>query len=278
MRFRRKSENGKQAVRTVQPQPSNPFSAAIPVEMTGTTTFGAENLLALFTAHDQPDGGLLELAGQLIPEPENPADPHAIAVHVKGARIGYLPGYLANQAPHPDEIDECQVQLWGAPQSGTVRVRGWVARGTATVAWPHAASNPPPVTTVQRRAEQAAQITEMVDDALQDGGTRAAQFREGIVGNYHYLESIEPIKQLKRDGRLEEALAVCYAAIEGAERARQGREPAPWYTEQAAIIHRKRGERADEEAVLRRWIEHCPADRRAGSTIQDRLEKLTIRG
>jgi len=251
-----------------------PSKASIAIEITGTTTFGAENMGALFAAHGLSAGGLLELSGQLVPEPENPADPHAVTIHAEGARIGYLPGFLAKEAAHPDQTDECQVQLWGTSQGSSVRVRGWVARGTGAVAWPHDAANPPAVTIQERRTEQSAEITNMVDEALEGGGARAKQFKAGMVGNYHYLEAIEPIKQLKRDGRLKEALTVCYAAIEGAERARQDREPAPWYTEQAAIIHRKRGERVEEEAVLRRWLKHCPADRRPGSKIQERLDKL----
>jgi len=267
---------GKQvAQQLTHPTGGLPSNASVAIEMTGTTTFGAENLSALFAAHGVNAGGLLELAGQLVPEPENPADPNAVAVHVEGARVGYLPGYLAKEALHPGQMDECQVQLWGTSQSGSLRVRGWVARGTGAAAWPHDAANPPAVTTQERRAEQADQITNMVDAALEGGGVRAKQFKEGMVGKYHYLEAIEPIKQLKRDGRLDEALVVCYAAIEGAERARHGREPAPWYTEQAAIIHRKRGERAEEEAVLRRWLKHCPPDRRLGSKIHTRLGKLT---
>ena len=59
-----------------------------------------------------------------------------------------------------------------------------------------------------------------------------------------------------------------------AEADRDGREPAPWYTEQAAIIHRKRGERDLEVAVLRRWVELCSPERRGGSKITQRLAKL----
>lgn len=59
-------------------------------------------------------------------------------------------------------------------------------------------------------------------------------------------EAIVATMQLKRDGRLEEALALCYKAIEAAEGNAGGREPAPWYTEQAAIVHRKLSQ-ADEE-------------------------------
>ena len=68
----------------------------------------------------------------------------------------------------------------------------------------------------------------------------------------------------------------CYAAIEGAEgsAAREGLEPAPWYTEQAAIIHRKLGQHDQEVAVLARWMNACPPGRRDGSRIKQRLEKL----
>jgi hypothetical protein len=115
----------------------------------------------------------------------------------------------------------------------------------------------------------------MVEEALTgQNAHRAAEMKRGMVGKYHYLEAVEPIKQLKREGRMDEDLALCYGAIEGAERDRAGREPAPWYTEQAAIIHRKRGERDEEIAVLERWLHNCPTSRRAGSRIQQRLDKL----
>ena len=95
-----------------------------------------------------------------------------------------------------------------------------------------------------------------------------------MVGKYHYLETVEPIQQLKREKRLEEALALCYGAIEAAENDARGREPAPWYTEQAAIIHRKLGQRDEEIAVLERWITKCPIGRRDDSSIQSRLNKM----
>jgi hypothetical protein len=95
-----------------------------------------------------------------------------------------------------------------------------------------------------------------------------------MVNGVHYLQLIEPIKQLKREERLDEALTLCYAAIDGAEAGREGREPAPWYTEQAAIIHRKLGQKDQEVAVLERWLRACPADRRENSGIAQRLDKL----
>lgn len=250
--------------------------AGEPVRMSGTTTFGAAGAGAAFHGRSLFNGGLLELAGQLVPEPDNPADPAAVAVHVEGDKVGYLPGFVAGQlALAPDEVLACQVQLWGAADQGKLRVIGWVAYGTGTVAWPHTHLNPPAVTIADQRTERGAATTAMVDDAL--GGNdphRAAQFHRGMVGRYHYLETVEPIQQLKREGRLQDALDLCYGAIEAAENDRDGREPAPWYTEQAAIIHRKRGERDQEVAVLERWLSLCPPERRDGSKISQRLAKL----
>jgi len=55
---------------------------------------------------------------------------------------------------------------------------------------------------------------------------------------------------------------------------RDGRESAPAYTEHAAIIHRKLGQRDEEIAVLKRWLRLCPAGQRDGSGIGQRLAKL----
>jgi tetratricopeptide (TPR) repeat protein len=115
----------------------------------------------------------------------------------------------------------------------------------------------------------------MVVQALAGGGARAASFEAGMVNGVHYLQLVEPIKQLKREGRLTEALELCEAAITGAEAAREGREPAPWYTEQAAIIYRKLGQRDNEIAVLSRWLQACPSERREGSRIKERLDKIS---
>lgn len=251
-----------------------PAAAGPAVEMTGTTTFGADHLTALFIAHSLTNGGLLELRAQLVAEPENPADSNAISVNVEGARIGYLPGHLAAQTSHHDGVIDAQVQLWGTSTPEDLRVRGWVAAGTGRVAWPYHSENPPAITTHERRTQRTTDIRRMIAEGLEGGGSRATSFKQGMVGPHHYLETAEPIKQLKREKRFDEALVLCYGAIAAAERARDGREPAPWYTEQAAIIHRKLGQRAEEEAVLRRWLTICPSDRRTGSRIQERLEKI----
>lgn len=94
--------------------------------------------------------------------------------------------------------------------------------------WVHTRENPPALTSRERINDSHVQKTMLVREALQEGGERAQQFRRGMVDGVHYLELVEPIKQLKREGRLKEALVLCYKAIEAAERDRDGREPAPW--------------------------------------------------
>ena len=234
----------------------------------------------MFAFKGLPDGGHFEAPATLVAVgAEGRADP-VVAVHVDGARVGFLPGYMAalvnpDNGPLSGAAAAAQVQMWGARVGDGMRVIGWVAAGSAPVSWPHSEANPAAVTVEEQRAEAAAGTASMVREALEgDDPRRAAEFRRGLVDGVHYLETIEPIKQLKREGKLEEALALCYRAIEGAEADRDGREPAPWYTEQAAIIHRKRGEREQEVAVLRRWLDACPPGRRAGSAAQVRLDKL----
>ena len=73
MRLFRRREPARPVERAATVRSAAPAGSATPVEMTGTTTHGAGNLARLFAAHEQADGGLLEMLGQLVPEPDNPA-------------------------------------------------------------------------------------------------------------------------------------------------------------------------------------------------------------
>lgn len=263
---------------TVQVGPD--WGSGEPMKMVGTTTEAADECRHMFAFKGLPDGGHFESPATLVAVgAEGRADP-VVAVHVDGARVGFLPGFMAalvnpDNKPLSGAAAAAQVQMWGAHVGDGMRVIGWVAAGSAPVSWPHSEVNPAAVTVEEQRAEAAASTASMIREALEgDDPRRAEEFRRGLVDGVHYLQTIEPIKQLKGEGKLEEALELCYRAIEGAEADREDREPAPWYTEQAAIIHRKRGEREQEIAVLRRWLDVCPPDRRAGSAAQVRLDKL----
>jgi len=245
------------------------------VQLTGTTTFAKVAIAALARRHGIVGSGYLETTGSLQREPDNAADPHAVVVLVDGERIGYLPGYIARtQVITAKGARAIQVQIFYEMLPRGLRAEAWTWLGDGLPQWQWSSSNRPPMSSKAKAAAHQDSINEMVDEALAEGGTRASSFEAGMVNGVHYLQLIEPIKQLKRDGRLEEALVLCTAAIEGAENAREGREPAPGYTEQAAIIHRKLGHRDEEIAVLRRWLKVCPPEHREGSRIKERLDKL----
>ncbi len=217
---------------------------------------------------------LLEVESKLVREPDNSVDPLAVAVWVEGERVGYLPGHLAKSLPlGAGEAWPVPLQLFSVEQDRGIRGEAWVWLGEGPPQWKYSAANPPPLRIEEKRAAEHRARSAMVRKGIAEGGARARELRAGMVNGVHYLELVEPIKQLKREGKLREALVLCYGAIEAAERDADGREPAPWYTEQAAIVHRKLGERDEEIAVLRRWIEFAPVDRRDGR-ISERLSKL----
>jgi hypothetical protein len=83
------------------------------------------------------------------------------------------------------------------------------------------------------------------------------------------------VQDLEKQGRLDEALELVGALITAAEQEAQlsGREPAPGYTERAAIIYRKRRDYAGEIAVIERWERACPPERRGPGATQAKLAK-----
>lgn len=66
------------------------------MKLSGTTTFVKDTIAAFAGLHGISRGGYLEAVGTIQREPDNEADPMAVAVHVEGERIGYLPGWFAH--------------------------------------------------------------------------------------------------------------------------------------------------------------------------------------
>ncbi|WP_019146598.1 hypothetical protein [Aeromicrobium massiliense] len=97
------------------------------VKLAGTTTLAKDAAAALMARHGQGADGHLETADFLHREPDNAADPNAVAVHVEGERIAYLSDYLAKRlALAPGEAQQVQLQLFSkATEKGTRVVRQW---------------------------------------------------------------------------------------------------------------------------------------------------------
>lgn len=244
------------------------------LEVAGTTTFAKDAVAALASRKSLGERGYYEGQAQLQREPENPVDPQAVAVLVDGEKVGCLPSYAAKELPLPVGASEPVRYQLHVLREQKLLAKAYVWLGEGEPAWQFTAQNPPALTSRERINGSHTEKTSMVREALQGGGERATRFKRGMVDGVHYLELVEPIKQLKREGRHEEALVLCYKAIEAAEGDAKGDMPAPWYTEQAAIVHRKLSQRAEEIAVLNRWLARCPKAHRASSSIAERLGKL----
>ncbi|GAB3754844.1 hypothetical protein GCM10027591_03810 [Zhihengliuella somnathii] len=127
----------------------------------------------------------------------------------------------------------------------------------------------------QRLEESMAVKTEITERMEREDPARA---RREFVRGKHFVYWTERIRQLKRDGRNHDALDLLAECIAAAERGRDGREPAPWYSEQFAIVSRKCGYISDEIEVLERMLKFY-GDRPAeptGSKLDrywDRLDK-----
>lgn len=244
------------------------------LEVAGTTTFAKDAVAALVNRQDFIQRGYYEGPAQLQREPDNLIDPNAVAVLVDGEKVGCLPSYVARDLHLPIGASEPVAYQLHVLRDKKLLAKAYVWLGGREPQWTYSQDNPPALSSTERSNSSHVAMSMMVREAVAGGGERARQFKRGMVDGVHYLELVEPIKQLKREGRHEEALVLCYKAIQAAEQDVGGREPAPWYTEQAAIVHRKLGEKDKEIEVLRRWLARCPGSRRAGSKIAERLSKL----
>ena len=96
--------------------------------------------------------------------------------------------------------------------------------------------------------------------------------KSGEYQGRHYTEYVDEVKDLKRQGKLDDATALLLALVDAAEaeaKAEQWSVP-PWYYEQLAIIYRGQNDYAAEVGILERYSRQPrgPTDR-----LTDRLQK-----
>ena len=79
----------------------------------------------------------------------------------------------------------------------------------------------------------------------------------GSVDGKHYTDSVERVKQLKREGKNSEAIAILLESVNATEKeskfAGEGWGVAPWYYEQLAILYRKEKQYKNEVEILERY-------------------------
>lgn len=107
---------------------------------------------------------------------------------------------------------------------------------------------------------------------------RERQKLEEAAGTFegrHYTEWVPELNRLRSLGAdsEDEYLRLVLKCVDAAERAsvHSEREPAPGYTERAAVIYRRRKDYAAEIAIIERWEAACPPERRGPGATQERL-------
>ncbi len=88
---------------------------------------------------------------------------------------------------------------------------------------------------------------------------QTANPKPSTVRGRHYSRWVEPIRTLKRQGKVDKALVLLMECIEATER-ESGPFPAPWYAWEAAVIFRQRDDYAAEIEVLERWVRATNGD------------------
>jgi hypothetical protein len=105
---------------------------------------------------------------------------------------------------------------------------------------------------------------------------RRAEAEAAQVRGKHFSEWTGEIAQLKRDGRLAEALVLIYECIDATERADKVTGngcPAPAYYEKAAVIHRQQKDFDAEIQVLDRYLRAASSVPSARSRVENRHRK-----
>lgn len=245
------------------------LESAIPIS--GMTTRHAGGVREIARRHALDEHGHLETSAMLRPDPRNTG---RADIAIDDVVIGWI-SHIANYLQGFPVGQSVPVQLFTEVLATGLRGEAWVWLSPTQPKWDWSARNRPPMTSQAKARHSQQSRDSLVGEALAGGGQRGQRFRNGMVDGKHYLQLVEPIKEAKRDGRLDDALLMCHQAIAGAEGDRDGREPAPWYTEQAAIIYRKLGQQDNEIKVLTRWLSLVPEDRRPGTRLAERLAKLT---
>lgn len=93
----------------------------------------------------------------------------------------------------------------------------------------------------------------------------------------HYVDWVDPVKEMKRTGNLAEAEQVLLACVDATERtsAIDKMGVAPWFYEQLAIIYRQQKRYADEVAILDRFVQQQHAPGALPGQLADRLVKAS---
>lgn len=202
-----------------------------------------------------------------------------VAVYAGGRLVGYV-----NSPLYRDQVLEVLHSPAVAGKTAVVRCRiyatdipKWTARATLGPYEAVVESLDDTESAAQGRANQAV-MAEVRRERLAAGGREAVDQMRRLVRGRDFVEWVQPVTQLRRDGEDETALQLLMECIGAAEcdSLANGWAPPPWYTEQASIILRKRRDNAGEIEVLERYVAACP-EGIAKAKMAERLVKARMR-
>lgn len=249
------------------------------VEVAGETYY-QDSIKALFHAIGDDSGGVLNRTAVLHPEPNNPHDRNAVAVVIDGFQVGHIPAELAPQiqpllvrAARRNQAIGIPARVWARNDGSSWGARVTLSTGEDPEAeWTYARQ------AVQKRAASAAAANGV--DAKTAESRLADSDRVSRVRGKHYSDWTTTVENWKRAERYDEALTLLAECQSAALSDGQvwNRPPAPWYFEQAAIIHRKRKDYSAEIAVLTQYMAaakdvDCSRDLDKVEKIESRLYK-----
>jgi len=101
----------------------------------------------------------------------------------------------------------------------------------------------------------------------------------GFVDGKHYTTYVDAVKQLKREGRLDEAELLLLRLVNATEEEAsvEGFGVAPWYDEQVAILRSKRGDLDGELEILRRFARQQRAPGARPPKLLLRMRKVEVK-
>lgn len=226
-------------------------------------SYHSKEIARLFRSWGMTDGGVTMRVATLVPEPTNRYDKNAVKVLVDGALVGYVPAsdaarIKAQCARVPrGNVAACSARIWAKSAEGD-----WPARVTLAFSG-----------SSERERDFGA------EEASRREGERRwdASQAVGKVRGAWWGQQRGAIAELKRQGRLDEALSLVDECAAAAERVAValGERPDPWAAEQQSVILRKLKDPARELAALERYAHACGSFA-VPDTIGERLNRARV--
>ncbi len=100
--------------------------------------------------------------------------------------------------------------------------------------------------------------------------------KSGFVEGKHFTDYVETVRDLIRERKLDQAIALLLRLVEATEdeSKKEKMGVAPWYYEQLAIIYRKQKQLDDEIEILERFAKQRHARGVKPARLISRLDKI----